>query len=172
MSNLVENLISKTGLSPEILKQLASQVPQIDQALNLIGNPQEIVNVITDTAGNVLGERSVAATQELAKDIPLSMTFQGTIDSLVMFRNVSVIFIILWTILLVFNKYTSLTSQETKDNVQFINNTLIGNNGIISLIAFIWFFTLIIITLLPIFAQLEGIVPKIISVLAVFLGSK
>lgn len=176
MSKLVENLISKSGLNTETIQQLASQVPELSQALNLIGNPSDIVNGITNnitgTAASALGERGMAATQELATPIPLSMTFQSKIDSLLMFRNVSIVLILLWTLILVINKFTDISSEETKDKIEFINNTLIGNNGIISLIVFIWLFTLIIVTLLPIFAQLEGIVPKILAVLAVFLGGK
>lgn len=176
MSKLVENLISKSGLDTETIKQLASQVPELSQALNLIGNPSDIVNGITNnitgTAAAALGERGMAASQELATPIPLSITFQSKIDSLLMFRNVSIVLILLWTVVLFINKFTDFSSEETKDKIEFINNTLIGNNGIISLIAFIWLFTLIIVTLLPIFAQLEGIVPKILAVLAVFVGGK
>lgn len=179
MSKLVENLVSKSGLDIDTIKQLASQVPQLNQALNLISNPQGITgeltegitNGITEKAGEVLGERSSLATQELAAPIPLSMTFQSTINSLLMFRNVSVVIIILWSIILIINKYTDFTSEDTKEKIQFVNNTLIGNNGIISLIIFIWLSVLLIVSLLPIFAQLEGIVPKLISVLSVFLGS-
>jgi hypothetical protein len=172
MSKLVENLISKSGLNTETIQQLASQVPELSQALNLIGNPQDIVNGITSNAASAIGERGSLATQELATPIPLSMTFQSNIDSLLMFRNVSVVLIILWSVVLIINKFTDITSEETKDKIEFINNTLIGNNGVISLIIFIWLFTLIIVTLLPIFAQLEGIVPKIMAVLAIFLGGK
>ena len=88
---------------------------------------------------------------------------ESTVSSLTTFvrlKNVFIFLIILWAITTIIARFY-LEDEEKKKDVEFVNNTLFGNIGVIPTISSIWLVSVLIISLVP--ALLQAL-PKISDV--------
>lgn len=160
-ANILSDLISGGTSTKNITKAAEKAVSNLGPQVS-----ERIANTITDTANERLQTVGQQFTQET-----VNVKTDTTIFILYNIRNIFTVILIVWSVILLVKQYTTLLSDEMKDNVNYINTILFGTSGMLPLLFLLWMGVLLSITLLPVLSDVSGFIIKLNKVIAVLLGS-
>lgn len=160
MADQIQTLLKYAQKNPDLLAKamsLAQNNPEILQA----------VPAVAATVQNVLSPSGVSGSSPLQPVVVESLQNVASVDNVTeslntanTFFNIKYIIIgalVIWAIIIISVRFLVKT-EETKRDIEFVNTTLFGNNGIVPIILSVWVISILAITLLPAFT---GVLPKI-----------
>lgn len=164
MADQLQTLLKYSQNNPELLSK----------ALSFAQNNADLIQsapAMIDTLKNVMSPSGISGSSPLQPEVVESLQNVGSVDNVTesintanTFFNIKYIIIgalVLWAIIMIAVRFT-IKEENTKKDIEFVNTTLFGNNGIVPIILCIWLVSVLAVTLLP---ALVGVLPKI-SVLA------
>lgn len=160
MSDQIQNLLKYAQKNPELLSK----------AMSFVENNADIIKAapaLANTVQNVMSPTSMSVTEPVQAVVSESLQNVGQADNIAETINaVNTLFnlkyiiigiIVCWAIVIIAVRYSAKT-EEAKKDIEFINTTLFGNNGVVPIILSIWVISLLAVTLLP---ALIDVLPKV-----------
>lgn len=121
-------------------------------------------NMVAENIGNVIEEKAPVLSNSIK-----------SVSKIYRWRGIIIIGLLVWTIFMILSRIL-IKNEETKEHIEKANTLLIGNTGILMTIAYIWFYSLIVIAIVPsivtVVPKLETLLGTVNSAVGVFTGSK
>ncbi len=156
MADKIESLLKYAQKNPDLLAKamsIANNNPELLKAAPaLAATVKNVMNPstgapITGTIGSV---ENVASVDDVTETINTAKTFFDI-------KYIIIGALVIWAIIIITVRF-QVKTEETKKDIEFINSTLFGNNGIVPIILSVWVLSILAITLLP---AITGVLPKI-----------
>lgn len=137
MATDISNLLASFGTDPSKL-------------LEGLSNPSELVGGLVDTAKGALGASPIPSPFPSATSAPGEMV-KGSLTNVVNLNNIQYViisFLIVWAAVLIGIRFSSLDT-ETKDNVKYMHEVLMGGIGMIPAILLVVTLVIVVTTVIP-----------------------
>lgn len=134
--------------------------------------PDSLPGSMDSFTNNTLAENIGSVIEDKA---PVLSNSIKSVSKIYRWRGVIIIGLLVWTLFIILSRIF-IKNEETKEHIEKANTLLIGNTGILMTIAYIWFYSLIVIALIPsivtVVPKLETLLGTVNSAIGVFTGSK
>ena len=150
----------------ELLNGLSSFIKTDKKTLAAI--VPSLINGFTDLSKNAFDNNVKEAAQQFSST-SVSAVADHT-ESLYILLVLFSIFLFVWCILLILKQFTTLLSQEQKDNINYIHNIIFGGIGVIPIIFMFWMVFLVYIMLIPVVNDTVGFIGKLNNLVFILLG--
>lgn len=160
------NLIKSVGTGDNLSLLSSLSGPAQEQIKESIGGSLDNLK----GAGEAMTESVSTAIEQKA---PVMSNSMKTISKVYRWRAVIIIVLLLWAIFMILSRIF-MPDEKAKEHIEKTNDLMIGHNGILLLIGYVWFGSLLMITVIPaIFAvtpKLENILGTVNTALTTFTG--
>ena len=136
--------------------QFAKENPSIVASLSNLPSMVKDVPVLSGLTGNAPYNTEVLKSVQSAAS---PSNVQESMESLVAFFDMKIILtliLLIWAAVMISCVFF-IKNKETKDNIKYTHSILLGNMGILPMIAGVWVLSIVLVTLLP---TIIGVLPK------------
>lgn len=113
---------------------------------NMVGSSQQTVDAVT----SAIEQKAPVLTDSI-----------NSISKVYRWRNIIVISLTIWGIFMIISRIL-ISNEDIKKHIESTNDSLVGSTGILTLIAYVWFGSIFIVTVLP---AIISVTPKLENVL-------
>lgn len=172
MAQVVETLtnLASDPKNLAVLQNLFSKGKNaLPDALNALGTTVggDIASTITDNAGNKLQEAGSAFAEPMVYNPDL----QGSIDTLITIRTAVTIVSVIWILMLLAKKYTTYLSEQTKEDIDYINSIAFGSGGVLGIVIYAWILIVAFLSLITLISSLDDLISKFNKFFAILTGA-
>lgn len=141
----------------------------MDVITNLLSSPKGITNLVASVGVEKLNDLKNVITSP--KVIPYSSpTVVGVLQAIYSYGNIFNVILFLWFIVMIVKQFSGIFSDKAKEMVDYINEILFGNSGIIPVLFSFWIAIVTSIILIPSIIDLTGLLQKITQIITVVTG--
>lgn len=146
-------------IKEKLASSVSSGLPDATGSMDSFAN-----NMVAENIGNVIEEKAPVLSNSIK-----------SVSKIYRWRGIIIIGLLVWMIFMILSRIL-IKNEETKEHIEKANTLLIGNTGILMTIAYIWFYSLIVIAIVPsivtVVPKLETLLGTVNSAVGVFTGSK
>ena len=144
----------------------------IDKVFKFIDENKDILSTLSSFVPSQNNAAESASTRvspimpdpvsESIRELSSPANVSGSVESLSFFlrmKNIFIIVVVLWAITAIIARFT-MEDETKKKDIEYVQNTLFGNIGVIPIILSVWIISVLMVSLVPV---LVDTVPKLVG---------
>lgn len=144
----------------------------IDKVFKFIDENKDILSTLSsfvpsqnnaaESASTLVAPIMPDPVSESIRELSSPANVSGSVESLSFFlrmKNIFIIVVVLWAITAIIARFT-MEDETKKKDIEYVQNTLFGNIGVIPIILSVWIISVLMVSLVPV---LVDTVPKLVG---------